>query len=837
MKELFRDKQYGIGLILVSVSFLIYLLGLNVKEEGEALGIFFVHFIFTAGYWLSVIISAIFFRKKYRFCRVFPALVLSLISAYALNRCMNIFDASPFWFSIVLATISAACLSLAFFKEMPRPLRLAVSAIVGAGMIVFLYLAVYLVPIYPISMAIFWVLGISLHGFVPLLFIVFISVWLYKFGTYDKKALLSTAAGAGFVIVSATVFTVRWAHTVNLINDTYRETFVEDDAAFPAWVRVAQRIPKNNVTNKALKVGLTYLLPDFDSNNFFNFNFPSRFTEPKIHDPFIVTACFFTDEPCLNDEEKIKILESIYDCRQQATERLWSDEGIETTYVNSSVLIWPQYRTAYTEQVIMVRNTKSLWRGGEAVYTFHLPEGSVVTSLSLWINGKEEKGILTSKSKADSAYRTIVGVESRDPSLVHWQEGSTVNVRVFPVTDKEERTFKIGITSPLKKTDRRLIYEPVYFEGTDFTKAKEVAKISFMQTPENPKYPSFFKKEGSELSSKKKTKYDNRWTVSMDDTGLSAEPFCFDNRCYTVRETKSREIPVDIRDVYLDVNRSWSKAEFDEVTDIFKNKKILMYDGQEMKSVTAENKDHLYRTLKNQEFSLFPVHLIERPEQSLLVGKSTAVSPNLSDLKDSRFFESLKRKARSDRAVYFFDLGEELSPYLKTLREYRLLHYRRGDVAELRRMAGKSVFVQTSPEDDSCVTVHDAEIDIVKQSDNIRSSVAPDHLMRLFAYNHIMFRYAESWNTASPVTDALVSEAQQAYVVSPVSSLVVLESQADYDRFDIKDTENSLHNASKSSKGAVPEPHEWALMAIAGFIAVYLYVRRRTTKCSVNSER
>jgi hypothetical protein len=52
--------------------------------------------------------------------------------------------------------------------------------------------------------------------------------------------------------------------------------------------------------------------------------------------------------------------------------------------------------------------------------------------------------------------------------------------------------------------------------------------------------------------------------------------------------------------------------------------------------------------------------------------------------------------------------------------------------------------------------------------------------------------------------------------------MVVLETQDDYKRFNIKDSRNSLKNASLKSKGAVPEPHEWALIIIACFVLLYV---------------
>jgi hypothetical protein len=77
--------------------------------------------------------------------------------------------------------------------------------------------------------------------------------------------------------------------------------------------------------------------------------------------------------------------------------------------------------------------------------------------------------------------------------------------------------------------------------------------------------------------------------------------------------------------------------------------------------------------------------------------------------------------------------------------------------------------------------------------------------------------YSQSWNTEeSPLTDLMVQEAAQAYVVTPVSSLVVLETKADYERFDIEDAENSLKNASKSSEQSTPIGDGiWILVVLA----------------------
>jgi XrtN system VIT domain protein len=98
---------------------------------------------------------------------------------------------------------------------------------------------------------------------------------------------------------------------------------------------------------------------------------------------------------------------------------------------------------------------------------------------------------------------------------------------------------------------------------------------------------------------------------------------------------------------------------------------------------------------------------------------------------------------------------------------------------------------------------------------------APDHLARLFAYNNIMRRVGANYFNDDYINESLIDEAATAYVVSPVSSLIVLETLEDYNRFGIHNQDNSLLNASKNSSGAVPEPHEWALIILFLLFVTY----------------
>jgi XrtN system VIT domain protein len=241
--------------------------------------------------------------------------------------------------------------------------------------------------------------------------------------------------------------------------------------------------------------------------------------------------------------------------------------------------------------------------------------------------------------------------------------------------------------------------------------------------------------------------------------------------------------------------------------------------------MSEDNRKELFERLTQRSFSLFPFHQVKDVQHSLVVSSSETHSPNISELEGTVFLNRLKAFAAKGSKVKFFHLGGELSSYLRSVKEFRLLEYEQGDAALLGELLRKGEFVQDN-ENDSEVIVHSAEIAIAKVPGS-RPSTAPDHLMRLFAYNHIMQQMGANGLTGKEGEEdsTLVEEAHRAYVVSPVSSLVVLETQKDYDRFDIKDEGNSLKNASFSANGAVPEPHEWAMIVLLLVVVLFVYIK------------
>jgi XrtN system VIT domain protein len=127
------------------------------------------------------------------------------------------------------------------------------------------------------------------------------------------------------------------------------------------------------------------------------------------------------------------------------------------------------------------------------------------------------------------------------------------------------------------------------------------------------------------------------------------------------------------------------------------------------------------------------------------------------------------------------------------------------------------------------VRIDNAKMTISENADSV-STGAPDDIARLYAYNHMMQQIGTKYLSKdylkdSAATTGLIKEAEQANIVTPISSLIVLETAQDYKRFDIQKSKNSLDNATLKNSGAVPEPHEWVLIIIFALLVSYYTLR------------
>ncbi|CAN5453968.1 hypothetical protein BH09BAC4_BH09BAC4_06970 [soil metagenome] len=837
--EPFRDSIFGIGLLMLLVSasvFLLYDLLSDPRQKVENNAILIMlHYGIALTFSLILWTNGFLKNQEIRDGSGRPTrwlgLLIWLISAYALNREMAVFQQSTEWLCWVLVIVGAAMVLYAWKDGLSIRVQQLLYAVLAFGWWLFAYMALYIVGLYPVSFPLMIGLGLSAHTFVPLAFAISLGKVLWQDSRQEEHLRLGVYAGLTVPILAVGFFLSGWIGDVTRIEQTRQEATLRKTSDLPDWVLIAQQLKPGWITNRLLLSNRVYDLGRFLGGMGWGLGGLTALDDVRQHDPLVVISSNLCPADVLPDADQLSLIKTVLAKRHGTEEKFWTGRHLTTEDVVSQVRIWPQFRLSYTEQTIRIRN-QARGRTEEALLTFHLPAGSVVSSMSLWVNGKEEPARLTTVAKADTAYRTVVGVEShivaRDPSVVFWQEGNRVTVRVFPCQAGADRRVKVGITSPLRLENTTLVYQNPTLEGPNSRSADELVSIDFTSAPTALETPWLLEKStGNTITHR--GHYDPNWTLRFDAPPLSAEPFVLDGRSYQLETYQPMLESFMPTDVFLDVNAEWSRFEFEMAVEAAKQRQLptwVFADG--LQQVTIQNLDALYDQLTRQSFSLFPVYRIANPATALLITKGSPSSPILSDLKGSRFAESFDRLSEQTAPIRTFCLSRELSPYLKTLAELRVLTVANGTSDDLIRLLTTARQFPKQPDTQDRIVLADAQVAIrERQTQDVNASVAPDHLARLFTYNHLLQQIGRHYFSPNYQTDALIQEAQRAHVVSPLSSLVVLETVADYNRFGIKKDALGLGNATLKEEGAVPEPHEWALLVMVLALIGWLYWRKR----------
>ena len=838
-----NQKHILLGIVLITLSAAIYTLESFLEldlNEGFIGGIFFIHYIPAIVYLVVIWFSeGKFWRlfQKDNFTSHTILLVLFNISAYSLNRSIPVFNESTDWLVIFLVIENTLLLGYALVNNASRIFQVALCFFMTICLFFNVYQILMILPTAPIGIIASPFIGISLLLFIPIFYVICIVTLLRNLSwTITHKV----AAGAGLLVTLITVstFCIKWhsAESAILASKLVEDAPFANDQGLPDWVSIAQVVENTPLTEKYLKTGLVYQkFANYEIDEFSSI-WNSPFDEKFVHDPLIAIASIFTKDHALSESTKIKILNYLYDSRHQTSDRFWSGENLKSKQVVTNVELFPQERLSFTEQIITIENnrvSKSRWRSQqEALYTFDLSEGGVVTSLSLWIEGQESKAILTSKNKAEKAYNTIVGREMRDPSVVYWMEGNKIRVRVFPCTPKEERKFKIGITAPLTIDGENLKYQAIGFKGPDYSKAMAAINIvpnesyivqSTINLEESPLYHSW---QGD---------YVRNWNLTIRKPKVKANSFSFHDEHYQVEETTSQKRKIDVKSVYLDVSNIWTKDELKAVSKLIESKKAYVFTTH-MDRKASSNSILKMADSSLPSFTLFPFHQADLND-AIVITKGGNATPNLSDLKNTPFKKQLFKHIKNQyNPPLVLDIGTQPSDYMKSLKEFGVIDHQSLDLSDLTTCFNTLEFPTKNV--DSKLRVIPQNGLTIRRTDvpMAHSNQASDHLMRLFYYQEVMHDIGSKYFTDDKneyIEDYIVDKAATANIVTPLSSLIVLETQKDYDRFEIEKKTDSLGNASISNSGAVPEPHEWAMIILGIAFTFILCWKKRSSPISL----
>ena len=827
---------YLIGLGLITMSFIIYLITKGNHSSGDFFSqSFFINYAIAIGYFVFLLAYKFKFespRPKVSQACWINFVILFTISAFALNQNMIVFASFPNWLNIYTLLLVALLLCYPFAHRFPKPLLHSVYLLSGVAILLSIYMIVYLILLVPLSVFVCWFFGISLHTFVPALWL-WVIIDFFTKRTQPSKSKHLLWLGFTIPLIVLGIYVHKWGTIQTQVKDIISAKNRQLTNHLPDAIQLAQKLPSDPMTDEIL-------VSPIKSQKFWGDGFGLGNTnEEKFHDPLSIVSTALYGELDIDVNTIETLLNIRKDYRHKTSRRLWTGSNLSTSAVSNNIRVFPEYRLAYHEKTLVIhndpnKNNRDAWfisNTQEAVYTFHIPEGSIVTSLSLWINGKEQKSRLSTRQKADSAYTTIVGVERRDPAIVHWNEGNTITVTVFPCTDKEDRTFKIGFTTPLNLKDGKLWLENCWFEGPDFNKAREATSL-FIEgnTTEFIDLPSYLEKNAKgELEYQ--GDYIPDWKIALKPVPLSKNKFSFNGYDYSLKELEVKEKVLIVENIFLDVTKDWTKEEFDKIVKVCAHKKCYTW-LPELVEITDTNKELIWKEVSQNQFSMPFLYDIKEPENSVVVINSGGKSPILADLKNSDYADkTINYLVKSNIKIPVINFGNELSPFWRSLNELRLIEYHLKNTNEIEQTItnGKISYLV---EDSNTVALHDSYMSIIKEepaNSFKQNSLAPDHLLRLFAYNDVLRKVGKHYFEKEKYENELFKEAEEAYVVTPVTSMIVLESEEDYKRMGIDANTNTVGNASVLKGGAVPEPHEWLLIALVVLMILrYLYVKQKS---------
>ena len=817
----YYTQKPGVGISLIVTLFSsLFLIGALLCKESEfndCQGIAFFSLLFEFIYGVSL--SFILLRNKENYVHLTPFLILNwLIGCFSLNVFIPVFQDLPIW---VYFTTVAFCLSNFFIYSNSDESRSTSIAffINGLSFLLILYFAIYLIPIMPFSFLGIIALGLGFYGLVPAIVIIIHTITILRYINRDKNYVVSFSGGILVVLISLAVFTAGLNIESRKINQFGRINSFDQNNELPYYISISQNLKPNFFNEILLKKDLVYIpLHDiFDFRTFDSFG-SKQFNERKIHNPFISIAYLFCKDLNLDNDDKINILKSNFDKRLETEEQLWSGKDLFTKSIKEDVKIYLETRLAYTEITMNIACEKDSWRDSEAIYSFQLPEGSVATSLSLWVNGIERKGVLTTKEKAKAAYNQIVGVESRDPSLMQWKEGNKVVVRVFPINYKTPRTFKCGFTTPLKVEDNQMKYQSLSIKGPNISNAETTSRI---QTVGNTKIETSKDFELNKEYYINQSKGLEDWEAYMPLTKVS-NSFAWKNKIYEVKDIQKATIPFKPSEIILDLNSSWTTKQIESFVDLNKKNLFVIVNGKK-KEINKDNFKAIELEFEDLHYSLLPLYEISR--NSLIITKCGTFSANFEELEDSNYLKKI-RKGTKDKNLKVNNISPDINPFWQTVKEQKYVDYFQTSLKNSLDLIHKKQFVLFKT-DTNTVNIEPANISITESPQTgTNKSNGPNHIYRMYAFGKVLDEQVKIQND-SLVQNQYVDLAKDANIVTPISSLIVLETDADYKNNGIEKNVDTLGNASINNDGAVPEPHEWLLIVLGSTILFFYYKKHK----------
>jgi len=122
----------------------------------------------------------------------------------------------------------------------------------------------------------------------------------------------------------------------------------------------------------------------------------------------------------------------------------WTEQGLELVNFEVSVDVASGLATSTLD--VSVKNPSD--KQSEAVIDLPMPPGAAIIAATLYVGEKPMQGVMLEQRKAQRVYDEIVG-RRRDPLLVTWKAADMVGLAIFPLEAKQTRRFILTWVEPV----------------------------------------------------------------------------------------------------------------------------------------------------------------------------------------------------------------------------------------------------------------------------------------------------------------------------------------------------------------------------------------------------
>ena len=820
-KDLFKNYisntnvKISIAVTLFSILMLVISL-VGIEFNNDAIGsLCMISLIIEFLYGIIITFNILKNNEKYK--HLIPFLFLNwFIGCFCTNVFINIFENLPVWVYLItfLFCLSNFFIYSHFKNKYITPICYFVN---GFSFLLILYFAIYLIPFAPISFVGIIALGLGFYGLAPMIVFIIHSVTLSNLLLKDKKNSNYFSIGLLSVLSGLIIFTVLLnLESEKLSQNDVTKSFEKNNEDVPTYITISQNLSPNFLNEILLKKDIVYICTDdfFSFRGFESFG-SKQYNERKTHNPFINVGYLFSKKLNLSADDRINILKSNFNKRLETEEQLWSGTDLFTKNIKEDVKIYANSRLAYTEITMDIAYENKSWGQKEAIYSFQLPEGSVATSLSLWVNGVERKGVLTTKEKAQAAYKQIVAVENRDPSLLQWKEGNKVVVRIFPISYDLPRTFKCGFTTPLQVNTTEMKYQSLQITGPNISNATTISRLQIVGDSKFTTDKDFELKNGFYIN--EATGLDD-WQAVMPLNKLVANSFIWKDKVYEIKPLEKTLVSFSATELVLDLDSNWK---LNEVKSIITStsKKCFVYVNNEKLEINANNYETILDKFETLHYSLLPLFKLE--ENSLVITKCGTFSANFEELETSNYLKKIKASTKQ-KNIKVINISENINPFWQTIKEQKYVAFISTNLQDCIKLVSKNNYISYKKAENS-VSIEPANIAIQEnlKSENSKSN-GSNHLFRMYAFAKVLDEQVKI-QSDTLANNKYVDLAKQANIVTPIYSLIVLETDKDYVENGIEKNVDTLGNASIHNDGSVPEPYEWVMIFAAMSLLFFYY--------------